>query len=42
VEEPASAIMGIPGSENLDVMAAAEELLGQRLHVSVDAPLVGP
>jgi hypothetical protein len=42
VQRTAEPIRRIEGSEDADVVAPAEELLGKRLHVPVHAPLVGP
>ena len=42
VQQPAEPVGRVEGGEHAHVMAAAEELLGQRLDVTVHAPLIGP
>jgi hypothetical protein len=42
VKRPAEPVGRVEGSENANVMAAAEELLGKRLHMPVHAALVAP
>ncbi len=42
MEAMAEPVGRVPRRENANVMTAIEQLLGKRLYVPVDTPLVGP